>query len=284
MRFVSTSVGGTLYLVATPIGNREDITLRALAVLRAVDFILAEDTRHSAPLLAFFGINQPLFSFHAHNELVQTKPFLEKIIQGESAALISDAGSPLICDPGYPLVRYARDMGVKVVPIPGACALITALSASGVPCDRFTFIGFLPAKSTARKEQLRQFLHLEQTLVCYESTHRIVACVDDLISIYGEACQVVLAKELTKTFESFVSDSLAKVRDWLHADKAHQKGEFVVIIPPRAPAATAYAADDCLKVLSQELPLKQAVKLTAQLTGLSKNVLYARALANQAGE
>jgi len=281
MSLVSTSLAGTLYLVATPIGNREDITLRALAILKHVDFILAEDTRHSRPLLAALGINKPLLAYHAHNEATHSQLFVERMSAGENAALISDAGSPLICDPGYPLVRAARDRGVRVVPIPGACALIAALSASGCACDKFTFAGFLPTKSAARTQQLRQLMQIEHTVICYESTHRIVACLDDLLQTFGENTEVVLAKELTKTFETFISGTVGFVLDWLHADKVRQKGEFVLIIPPRPIASNSTDAFQCLKILSEELPLKQAVKLAARLTGVSKNVLYAHALSQQ---
>ena len=281
MSLVSTSATGTLYLVATPIGNREDMTLRALAVLREVDFILAEDTRHSFPLLAAFGISKPLLAFHAHNEGAQSKPLVMRILAGESAALISDAGTPLISDPGYPLVHYARAMGVRVVPIPGACALVAALSASGVASDRFTFVGFLPAKSPARIRELQQLLKIEHTVVCYESTHRIAACLDDLALIYGEASDLVLVKELTKTFETFVRGTIAEVRVWLQADKGHPKGEFVLIIPARKKLPQSVEALHCLEVLTKELPLKQAVKLAALLTGVNKNVLYAEALSKQ---
>jgi 16S rRNA (cytidine1402-2'-O)-methyltransferase len=284
MRLVSTSASGTLYLVATPIGHRDDITLRAIDVLRSVDFILAEDTRHSSPLLTALGIQKPLLAFHAHNEALQATGLIERIKSGENAALISDAGTPLICDPGFPLVREARQQGVMVVPIPGACALITALSASGVACDRFTFVGFLPAKTQARRQELQRVLQLEHTLICYESTHRITACLEDLAIVYGQDGELVLAKELTKTFETFVSGTVATVQAWLQADKAHHKGEFVLIIPPRQQADDNTEASRCLDILLNELPLKQAVKLAALLTGVNKNALYALGLAKQQRE
>lgn len=271
---------GTLYLIATPIGNRDDISLRALHTLKSVDFVLAEDTRHSAPLLSLFGIKKPLLALHAHNEASQSELMIQRIIAGESCALISDAGTPLISDPGYPLVKYARDAGVSVVPIPGACALIAALSASGIPCDVFTFAGFLPAKRAARLKKLEYFSTLEHTLVFYESTHRIVECIEDIAAVFGETCELVLAKEITKTFERFMLDTPNNVLAWLLADRAHEKGEFVLMIAPRVKPAQS-SAEACLTILLDELPLKQAVKLAAQLTGIHKNELYAQALGLQ---
>jgi len=271
---------GTLYLIATPIGNREDISFRALETLKSVDFVLAEDTRHSSPLLAFFGIKKPLLALHSHNESTQSALMIQRIVSGESCALISDAGTPLISDPGYPLVKLARKAGISVVPIPGACALIAALSASGVPCDVFTFAGFLPAKEAARLKKLEHFAALEHTLVFYESTHRIIDCIQDIARVFGLSCELVLAKEITKTHERFMMDTPEHLIAWLSADKAHEKGEFVLIIPPRE-KPLQNQGEDCLSILLNELPLKQAVKLAAQLTGIHKNELYALALNQQ---
>ena len=246
-----------------------------------MDFILAEDTRHSAPLLTLLGIKKPLLSLHAHNELNQSEPLIKRLCAGENCALISDAGTPLISDPGYPLVKLARENGIDVVPIPGACALITALSAAGVPCEVFTFVGFLPAKQAARCQKLKSFFTLDHTLVFYESTHRIVDCIADIASVFGDACELVLAKELTKTFERFVRGTPACLHAWLSAEKGREKGEFVMIIPARAPQPVEESSDHCLAVLLAALPLKQAVKLAAELTGMNKNELYARALDQQ---
>jgi 16S rRNA (cytidine1402-2'-O)-methyltransferase len=273
---------GTLYLIATPIGNREDISFRALEIFKSVDFVLAEDTRHSAPLLALYGIKKPLLALHAHNETTQSALMIQRIILGESCALISDAGTPLISDPGYPLVKLARKMGISVVPIPGACALIAALSASGVPCDVFTFAGFLPAKEAARLKKLEHFSALEHTLVFYESTHRIIECIQDIARVFGESCELVLAKEITKTHELFMMDTPLHLIAWLSEDKVHEKGEFVLIIPPRV-KPLQNRAEECLSILLNELPLKQAVKLATQLTGIHKNELYALALNYQKG-
>ena len=271
---------GTLYIVATPIGNREDISFRALSTLQSVDFILAEDTRHSKQLLTLLGIKKPLVSLHAHNEANKSEHIIEKLRQGQSCALISDAGTPLINDPGFPLVCLARTQQIQVVPIPGACALITALSAAGVPCDTFTFCGFLPAKQTARRHKLESLLHTEHTLVFYESTHRIIDAIDDIAHVFGANCEIVLAKELTKTFERFIAGNCSEVKEWLLVEN-HAKGEFVLIIPPRVIAKETNTQEHLLTVLLAELPLKQAVKIACQLTDANKNDLYKIALALQ---
>ncbi|MFI4918609.1 MAG: 16S rRNA (cytidine(1402)-2'-O)-methyltransferase [Legionellales bacterium] len=269
---------GTLYVVATPIGNREDITLRALTVLKSVDFILAEDTRHSMQLLTSLGIKNQLSSLHAHNEADKSVHIIEQLLSGKSAALISDAGTPLISDPGYPLVKLARQHQIPVIPIPGPCAVITALCAAGVPCDSFIFIGFLPAKSAARKSKLDSLSHEPHTLVFYESTHRISPCIDDIIEVFGPDCELVLAKELTKAFERFVSGSASEVKEWLLTDANYSKGEFVLIIPPRSLVLDKKSDEELLTVLLQELPLKQAVSLACKLTATNKNELYEMAL------
>lgn len=274
-----TSTPGTLYIVATPIGNRDDITSRALTVLKSVDAILTEDTRHSKPLLDYFGIRSSLISLHAHNENSKSESIIDALQTGQSFALISDAGTPLICDPGFPLVQLARMQHIPIVPIPGACALITALCASGMPCDTFTFAGFLPPKSNARREKLLSLAQGEHTLVLYESTHRIIDCIDDITLIYGPDYRWVLAKELTKTFEQFIHETGFKIKEWLLAEQARIKGEFVLILPPK-PKETNNQEEETriLSLLLDELPLKQAVKITALLTKKSKNKLYEIAL------
>lgn len=269
---------GTLYIVATPIGNRDDITLRALHILQSVDLILAEDTRHSLPLLKALGIKNPLRSFHAHNESDQSEHFIEGLLAGKSMALISDAGTPLISDPGYPLVKLAHQRGIPVVPIPGPCALITALSAAGVPCDAFLFLGFLPAKKKARKDKLLAVQKEPYTLVFYESTHRILECLDDIEASYGVSCELVLAKELTKAFEHFVSGTTAEVKGWLLAEAGRIKGEFVCLIPPRPTLAEDQDVEALFSVLLEELPVKQAVSIVCKLTKISKNEAYKMAL------
>ncbi len=278
---ISATTVGILYIVATPIGNRDDITLRALNILQSVDTILAEDTRHSMQLLTLLGIKKPLMSLHAHNEANKSDAIITALLQGKSFALISDAGTPLISDPGYPLVKLAQSHGITVAPIPGACAVIAALSAAGVPCDAFSFYGFLPAKKTARCSKLESLRATDHTLVFYESTHRILESIDDIATVFGEDCELVLAKELTKTFERFIAGSCTTVKAWLMADQGHCKGEFVLIIPPRAEEGVQNDMNNLLTVLLAELPLKQAVKIAAQLTKENKNEIYKLALTLQ---
>ena len=207
----SASAFGTLYVVATPIGNREDITFRAQHILRTVDYIFAEDTRHSLPLLTMLGVNKPFKALHAHNENTQGEQVLSLLRAGKSCALISDAGTPLISDPGYPLVTAARKESITVVPVPGPSAVIAALSAAGVPTDVFTFGGFLPAKAIARRRKLADFFKLSHTLVFYESTHRIMECIEDISVVFGASSELVLAKELTKTFFHIVNSFISLV-------------------------------------------------------------------------
>jgi 16S rRNA (cytidine1402-2'-O)-methyltransferase len=269
---------GTLYIVATPIGNREDITHRALNVLNFVDLILAEDTRHSMQLLTSLGIKNNLESLHAHNEHDKSQAIIGQLLSGKSIALISDAGTPLICDPGYLLVKLAREQKIPVVPIPGACALITALCAAGIPCDSFLFLGFLPAKSSARIAKLETLRTESHTLIFYESTHRIIECLDDLAHVYGKNSELVLAKELTKVFERFVSGSIMEVNNWILEDPAHKKGEFVLILPPRSKLPKQHDHEELLKILLAELPLKQAVSIACKVSKANKNELYDLAL------
>lgn len=279
----SARTSGILYIVATPIGNRDDLSLRALETLKAVDAILAEDTRHSAQLLNMLGIHKTLISLHAHNEEHKSEHFINALEAGQSFALISDAGTPLISDPGFLLVRLARERKIQVVPIPGACALIAALSAAGVPCDSFTFVGFLPAKQAARREKLSALRQSPHTVVFYESTHRIMACLDDLILTYGPDYEMVVAKELTKAFEAFIDGSLQTIKAWFLEDSAHCKGEFVCILPAVADeGAVDQTVTDVLSLLINELPLKKAAKLTSLITGVNKNEIYKLALALKA--
>lgn len=277
----SATTVGSLYIVATPIGNREDISLRALEVLKSVDTILAEDTRHSLQLLNALGIQKHLVSLHAHNESNKTAEIIAAMQAGKSFALISDAGTPLISDPGFPLVRQARAENINVVPIPGACALITALCAAGLPCDSFIFAGFLPAKQLARKSKLAALRPSEHTIIFYESTHRIKDCINDIIAVYGKDYELVLAKELTKTYERFINGSGEEIKSWLEEEPAHCKGEFVLILPPQVQESTNQQEEEVLSLLLAELPLKQAVKIAALLTKSNKNELYKIALSIQ---
>lgn len=269
-----------LYVVATPIGNLEDFSPRAIKTLQNVDQIAAEDTRHSQKLLKHFAITTPLISLHEHNETAFSKVLLDCLKKNQSIALISDAGTPLINDPGYRLVKLAQEHGIPVIPIPGPCALITALCASGLACDRFIFEGFLPEKSVARQKKLLEFLHETRTIIFYEAPHRILALIEDMLDVLGPKRYVVLARELTKTFETIHGDSLSQLKIWLSSDKNQQKGEFVVLI-----AGAKYVnpneveAQRILEILLNELPIKQATSIAAKITREKKNKLYALALA-----
>jgi 16S rRNA (cytidine1402-2'-O)-methyltransferase len=276
---------GTLYVVATPIGNLDDISARALAVLRDVVLIAAEDTRHSARLTQHFGISTPLAACHEHNEREQGGRFLARLQAGEDVALISDAGTPLISDPGFHLVRQARAAGVAVVPVPGACALIAGLSAAGLPSDRFIFEGFLPARAAARRARLQQVKEEPRTLIFYEAPHRILECVEDLRAVFGDARQAVLARELTKTFETIKGLPLVELREWIAADSNQQRGECVLLVAGwQAPEGAEAVSAEALRVLDLllgELPLKRAAALAAEITGVRKNLLYQVALERQ---
>jgi len=277
----SEKIMSELYVVATPIGNLSDISSRAIEVLKRVDLIAAEDTRHSFRLLNHLGIQKPMLSYHDHNEGQQTQNLLEKLKSGQVVALISDAGTPLISDPGYQLVRQAHENNITVIPVPGPCALITALSASGLPSDRFTFEGFLPSKQRARLACLEQLKNESRTVIFYESTHRIAASLEDMASVFGKDRRAVIARELTKTFETLRGDKLGLLCEWVNGDANQQKGEVVVLVR----GADALPKDEArvevekvLSVLLEELPVKQAAQLAAKITGGKKNALYQLAL------
>ncbi|MDF2690647.1 MAG: rRNA small subunit methyltransferase [Gammaproteobacteria bacterium] len=271
---------GTLYIIPTPIGNLGDITLRAIDILKTVDSVLCEDTRHSRPLLQHLGINKPLFAYHEHNEKDSIDKIIEQLDQGKSLGLISDAGTPLISDPGYVLIKALRQKNIPVVALPGACALITALSASGLATDRFRFEGFLPAKSKARQDRLELLKNESATSIFYESTHRIIDCLKDIEAILPDR-EMVLAKELTKSFEAIISGKAVDILIWLNQDEARQKGEFVVLVSGQVQDHSdeqQLESEKTLKILLKELPLKQAVKIAVELTGINKNELYDLAL------
>jgi 16S rRNA (cytidine1402-2'-O)-methyltransferase len=276
---------GTLYVVATPIGNLDDISARALRILREVALIAAEDTRHSARLMQHFGIGTPLAACHEHNERDQGGRFLARLEAGEDVALISDAGTPLISDPGYHLVRQARAAGFAVVPVPGACALITALSAAGLPSDRFIFEGFLPAKAAGRRARLEQVREEPRTLIFYEAPHRILECLEDMRAVFGGERQALLARELTKTFETLKGLPLDELCAWVAADSNQQRGECVVLVAgwqaPEGEEAVSAEALRVLDLLLAEMPLKRAAALAAEITGVRKNLLYQVALTRQ---
>ncbi len=268
---------GTLYIVATPIGNLEDITQRALNTLAQVDLIAAEDTRHSGLLLSHYGIKKPFFALHDHNEQQRARVLVEKLQQGLNIALISDAGTPLISDPGFHLVRDCRNAGIKVSPIPGACAAITALCSSGIASDRFCFEGFLPAKSKARCDKLAELETETRTLIFYESTHRILDTLADMQQVWGNERYVVLARELTKTWETIVGEPLEQLIAWLKEDGHRIKGEIVLIVegkPSVEQEEISAQAIKLLSVLSVELPLKKAAAIVAECFGYKKNSLY----------
>ena len=272
---------GTLYVVATPIGNLGDITLRALETLKMVDAIAAEDTRHTAGLLSHFGIVNKLISVHEHNERQSAEKLLTNLQIGESIALVTDAGTPGISDPGAIVVKIVREAGIKVVPIPGVSAVVAALSASGITQNGFYFHGFLPASGAARRKVLESLKSQSVTLVLYEAPHRIVECVEDLAKVLGGERQLTFARELTKTFETIYTCPASLASAWLQADVNQQRGEFVLLIEA-APIVEAQEiseeAQRVLKCLLAELPLKQAVALATEITNLKKNDLYELAL------
>lgn len=265
----------SLYIVPTPIGNLADITQRAIEVLAMVDVVAAEDTRHSSVLLNHLQIKANLLALHDHNEQQRADALIARVQQGQSVALISDAGTPLISDPGYHLVTRCREAGVRVIPLPGACAAITALSASGLPTDRFTFEGFLPAKEKARDDRLTELLDETRTLIFYESPRRLLETVQAVARLYGER-QVVVARELTKTFESFHSLPAPAMAEWLAADSNRCRGEIVLMIAGAKPDPDAIPSEvlRTLALLQKELPLKRAAALTAEIHGVKKNALY----------
>lgn len=267
--------------MATPIGNLQDITLRALETLRSVDVIAAEDTRHSARLLAHYGIRARLVALHEHNEQDAGRRLMEILRSGQSVALISDAGTPAISDPGAMVVHLARCAGIRVVPIPGASAVITALSASGLLTNGFMFVGFLPPRNTQRKQVVAALRDIPVTLAFYEAPHRILESMADLASGLGGARNVTIARELTKTFETIHTCRLEEAVDWLKSDPNRQRGEFVLLVEGASEAASQAIPDHArrtLEILLAELPLKQAVKLAAEISGAKKNALYDLAL------
>lgn len=273
----------TLYIVPTPIGNLGDITQRALKVLASVDLIAAEDTRHTGLLLQHFAINARLFALHDHNEQQKAEVLLAKLREGQSIALVSDAGTPLINDPGYHLVRLCREAGIRVVPLPGACAAIAALSAAGLPSDRFCYEGFLPAKSKGRCDTLRELEKEPRTLIFYESTHRLLDSLQDMVAVLGPARYVVLAREITKTWESIHGAPVGELLAWVQEEDNRRKGEMVLIVEGYHAEEEALPPEALrtLALLQAELPLKKAAALTAEIHSVKKNALYKYALEQQ---
>lgn len=273
---------GVLYLVATPIGNLKDLSFRALETLKGVDRILCEDTRTSRFLLDHYGIDRPLQAFHDHNEEQTTHPLVDLLEGGSSLALISDAGTPLINDPGYRLVVCARDRGIEVVPIPGPCALIAALSASGLPSHRFAFEGFLPRKAVARQSLLKSLKNETRTLIFYESSHRLIETVSDFKEVFEPSRRLVIAREITKRFETILASTVSKALDQVLGDKDMQKGEFVLVLEGASfDEKQEDLSEDTLKVLQlllKELSVKSAARLAAEITGAKRERLYLAAL------
>lgn len=269
---------GVLYVVATPIGNLDDITHRAVEILKKVDWIAAEDTRHSAKLLSHLAISKPLRALHDHNEKSVAMNIAQQIASGEVVALISDAGTPLVSDPGYGLVAACIQRGVKVVPVPGPCAMIAALCAAGLPTDEFSFAGFLPPKSKARQEKFQRLMDQPVTHIVYESPHRILASLKDFGEVFGKDHSIVLARELTKTFETFLRGSVAEVLARVEADPNQQKGEMVLLFRGNEPVANdeGFNTEDfrLFTLLAAELPPKKAAALAADITGHNKKAIY----------
>lgn len=276
----------TLYIVPTPIGNLDDITLRALQILKLVDLIAAEDTRRTGLLLQHFAINTRMMSLHDHNEQQKTDQLIPQLKQGLSIALVSDAGTPLINDPGYHLVKNCRQAGIRVVPLPGPCAAITALSAAGIASDRFCYEGFLPAKRKNRQEVLQGLMDESRTLIFYESPHRLLDTLADMVAIWGAERYVILARELTKTWESIHGLPVRELLEWVNVDENRYRGEMVLVVegyraPKEASVAISSEVKKTLALLQQSLPLKKAAAITAEIYGLKKNALYKHVLEQQ---
>jgi 16S rRNA (cytidine1402-2'-O)-methyltransferase len=273
---MSSHQAGCLWVVATPIGHRDDISARAIETLRKVALIAAEDTRHSRPLMLQHNIDTPLVALHEHNEREAVASIVRRLEQGESVALISDAGTPLISDPGFRLVRAAREAGIRCIPVPGACAAIAALSVAGLPSDRFVFEGFLPAKSAARRSRLEELAGDPRTLIFYESSHRIVESLTDMRDVFGAEREAVLARELTKLFETVIGEPLSQLLARVTEDPNQQRGECVVLVAGRGDDTDAKLAEGrrVFAILREELPPAKAAKLAAAISGAPRKQLY----------
>ena len=282
-----TVAKGVLYVVATPIGNLDDITARALDVLRHVDVIACEDTRHSGKLLHHFSIQTPCVAYHEHNERQLSGQLVARLAAGQALALISDAGTPLVSDPGYHLVRQARQAGLTVVAIPGPSAVLAALSISGLPCDRFVFEGFLPAKTGPRQQRLAVLAAETRTLIFYESPHRIEHSLADMRAVFGDEREAVVARELTKRYETVRAGTLSVLSQWLASDEGQRRGEFVIVVQGVSRREQTAVDDESARILrlllKEELPLKRAAAVAAEITGRKKNELYRLALTMGAG-
>ena len=273
---MTSDQAGCLWVVATPIGHRDDISTRAIETLRNVTVIAAEDTRHSRPMLILHNIVTPLIALHEHNEREAVAAIVQRLEQGESVALISDAGTPLISDPGFRLVRAAREAGIRCVPVPGACAAITALSVAGLPSDRFVFEGFLPPKSVARRNRLEELAGDPRTLIFYESSHRVAESLADMRDVFGAEREAVLARELTKVFETVLGEPLQQLAARVVEDPNQQRGECVILVHGRGEDADAKLAEGqrVFAILREELAPAKAAKLAAAITGAPRKLLY----------
>ena len=280
---MNSNQSGTLYIVATPIGNLGDMVPRAIETLQSVSAIACEDTRHSKKLLDHFRIDKPLVAYHDHSDKTSSYKILKRLASGQDIALISDAGTPLISDPGYRLVLAAREQGFAVVPIPGACAAIAALSVAGLPTDKFRFIGFLPAKSSQRIKSFEQLKGVDETMVFYEAPHRILECLKDAIAVFGGAHIGFIALEITKTFETYLYGTLAELLVKVETDSNQQRGEIVLVLGASEITTTATSVDDerLLRLLLTELPAAKAAALAAKITGGDKKQFYQMALAQK---
>ena len=271
---------GVLTIVATPIGNLNDMVPRAVQTLQSVSLIACEDTRHSKKLLNHFNIDRPCVAYHDHGDRKMTESLLVRLENGEDIALISDAGTPLISDPGYRIVAEARARGITVSPIPGACAAVAALSVSGLPTDRFLFCGFLPAKTGQRKTSLNEYKGSTETLVFYEAPHRILDTVVDMVEVFGQQRLGFLAREISKTYETYLQGTLEQLRQQISLDSNQQRGEIVLVIAgaEEKTASTSVSAEKVLKLLLKELPASKAASITAKICGADKKAIYQAAL------
>jgi 16S rRNA (cytidine1402-2'-O)-methyltransferase len=278
---MNSNQSGTLYVVATPIGNLGDMVPRAVEILQTVKAIACEDTRHSKKLLDHFRIDTPLMAYHDHSDKKSSHKILTQLSAGNDIALISDAGTPLISDPGYRLVLAARQQGINVIPVPGACAAIAALSVAGLPTDRFRFVGFLPAKSTQRKKVLQELAAVPETVVFYEAPHRILDTLKDSVEVFGAEHSGFIARELSKTFETYLHGTLAELVSIVEADSNQQRGEIVLVLACREETESTVTVDGerVLRLLLAELPTAKAAALTAKITGGDKKQFYQMALA-----
>ena len=272
-------MSGQINIVSTPIGNLKDITLRAIETLKSVDLILAEDTRIAKKLLNHFSINNTLESFNDKNEDLKNENLIKDLKEGKNIAIISDAGTPLISDPGFKLIRSAREENIKVTPVPGCTALIAGLSASGISSDKFTFLGFLPRTKIKRRKNLRQLVHKQETLIFFESVHRIESTITDMKELFGQERKAVLCKEITKIYESFIGNNFMEITDYIKEHQDKLKGEFTIIVEGnRELSIDLQKIDKILDILQSQISSKDAIKICSIITGYKKSTIYKRLL------